>query len=305
MTYFDIGSRGGFQADLHPVAFAVDVVGFEPNPVEFERLRQRPPAPWKSQTFLPDGISDRAGRQTLYIPRDPQSASLMKHDPTIGEKFDKRQFFDIEKTEEVETVTLQDALAKTPFSAIDYLKIDIEGPELAVFEASGKALDDILAIKTEVSFIPFRLGQPLASDVDTYLKAAGFELMDMIGPANWRRHGYVIHPYCADTTPSYSKGKLVQADFLYFRDPDSLGDDRVRCVKLAMIAMSFGYFDHALMILERPAVAAHLRDAFGCAPIDIVAPASKAYGRRAYLQAFYKQVRGIVPFVRYLKNLFA
>ena len=35
----DIGARGGAQADLLPLARAVNLYGFEPDPEEYERLK--------------------------------------------------------------------------------------------------------------------------------------------------------------------------------------------------------------------------------------------------------------------------
>jgi FkbM family methyltransferase len=303
LTYFDIGSRGGFQDDLYPIAFAVDVVGFEPDPEEFERLLRLPIEPWRSITHLPYGVGNISGRQKLFIPTDPQSASLLKHNTKIGRKFNKTQFFEIERTEEIETLCLQDALEKTALKSIDYLKIDIEGAELAVFMSSPAVISNVLAIKTEVSFLPFRNSQPLARDIDLFLGKAGFELMDITEPAHWRRHGHLIHPYYSSENPPYSKAQIMQADCLYFRDPDTLGGDVAKLLKLSLIALSFGYFDHALMILERPEIAKFLSIEFGKSPIDIVGPSSRTYGRKAFLRAFYLQIRNIVPFVRYLKNL--
>ena len=305
LTYFDIGSRGGFQDDLHPIAFAVDAVGFEPDPAEFKRLQSQSPQPWKTVTYLPQGVSDQTGQRTLHIPIDPQSASLLKHNSTIGKKFDKPQFFEINRTEKIETLCLNDALKKTVFTSIDYMKIDIEGAELAVFKSSPEVMKDILAIKTEISFVPFRENQPLAGDVDSHLKQAGFELMDIDGPHHWRRHGYLVHPYYSNENPPYSKGQIVQADYLYFRDPNSLEGNIDQLLRLSLISMSFGYFDHALMILERQEISEFLYTEFGCSPIQIVAPASKAYGRKAFLRAFYQQGRNLVPFVRYFRNLLA
>ncbi|MEE2760082.1 MAG: FkbM family methyltransferase, partial [Pseudomonadota bacterium] len=287
LAYFDIGSRGGFQSDLHPIAFAVDVVGFEPDPVEFERLRNLPSYPWRSAKYLPQGVSSRTGRQKLYIPTDPQSASLLKHNAAIGDKFDKPQFFSVNRTEEIQTLCLDDALKETNFGSIDVLKIDIEGTELAVFKSSSEIMNDVLAVKTEISFIPFRRNQPLASDVDAFLRESGFELMDIVGPAHWRRHGYLIHPYYSSQTPPYSRAQIVQADYLYIRNPDSLGDNLNKLLKLALISAALGYFDHALMILERPVLIAHLEYEFGSTPIEIIAPASRIYGRKAFGYAFY------------------
>ena len=97
LTYLDIGSKGGFQDDLHPVALAVNVVGFEPYPAEFKYLQSRPSEPWISVIYLPQGGSDQTWRQTLYMPTDPQSAYLLKHKATTGVKFYKPQFFEIDR----------------------------------------------------------------------------------------------------------------------------------------------------------------------------------------------------------------
>ncbi len=303
ITYFDISSRGGFQDDLHPLAFGVDAVGFEPDPEEFRHLQTLPPGPWKSVMLLPHGISAQSGPQTLHVPADPQSASLLKHDQAIGKKFNKPQFFEIQRQIEIQTLSLSDALGETDFSSVDYLKIGIEGAELPVFRLAPELMKTALALKTEMSFIPIRTDQPLASEVDQFLGGGGFELMDIAGPAHWRRHGYLIHPYYSPETPPYSKGQIVQADFLYLRDADSLSEDLPRLLKLALIAMSLGYFDHALMALERPAVADHLAREYKKTPLEMVAPASKLYGRKMFIRAVHRQVRDLIPFLRYSKNL--
>ena len=303
LNCFDIGSRGGFQNDLYPIAFSVNLVGFEPDPVEFTDLQKQLSSEWKSVNILPFGLSSRSGQQVLNIPKDPQSASLLEHNLVIGEKFRKKQFFEIDRTEKIQVLSLKDALNKTNFQSVDFIKIDIEGAELLVFKSSPEVMKDVLAIKTEISFIPFRKSQPLASDVDIYLRKFGFEIMNIIQPYHWRRHGYLNHPYYSDETPPYSKAQLVHADYLYFRDPDSLGDDIAKLLKLSLIALSFGYFDHALMILERPVVESFLRTKFNTSPISIVEPASKVYGKRAFLRTLYRQIRDLVPLLRYSMNL--
>lgn len=292
LVYFDIGARGGFQSDLYPIAFAVDAVGFEPNPAEYGRLKQTANGLWKSVTMLPHGVAATSGRQTLYVPENPESASLMKHNTAIGEKFDKRQYFQLARTEEVETLDLRDALQATGFSVIDMLKIDIEGAELAVMQAVPHVMARVLAVKTEVSFMDFRLRQPQADELAGHMRQAGFELMDFIAPAHWRRHGLLVHPYVGNGRPAYSRGQIAQADALFFRNPDTLGDDAVALIKLALIAMAHGYFDHALMVLERPAASETLRRDYGLAPLEIVAPLSKVYGRKVFLRCLKEQVRG-------------
>ena len=303
LNYFDIGSRGGFQKDLFPFAFAVNAVGFEPDPVEFSKLKNGKERLWKSVNILPFGVSDSSGRRKLNVPLDPQSASLLEHNTEIGQKFLKPQFFEVKRIEEVETLSLEDSLKQTGFDSVDFLKIDIEGAELLVFKSSPKIMRDVLAIKTEVSFLPFRLGQPLAGDVDSYLREFGFDLMSIIEPAIWRRQGYVTHPYYSTEEPPYSKGQIAHADYLYFRDPEGLDKNIEKLLKLSIIAISFGYFDFAQLIFERPEIANFLTSEFNLSPEKIITSASKSYGRKIFMKEFFRQTRGLVPFLRYMRNL--
>ncbi|MBL6931615.1 MAG: FkbM family methyltransferase [Rhodospirillales bacterium] len=302
LSYIDIGLRGGFQEDLSPLAFAVNAFGFEPDPQERARLDAAPAGPWMSSRILPHAIGATSGRQKLFVPTDPQSASLLEHNPEIGEKFRKPQFFEIEEIIDVDTVTLAEAARSTGIGSVDYIKIDIEGAEMGVFEASPRVMDRVLAVKTEVSFLPVRHDQPLAHDVEAYFKERHFDLMDVIQPAHWRRQGYQVHPYMSREKPPYSRGQLIQADHLYFRDPQSLGNDIGALTKLALISMAFGYFDNALMIFEQPELCSQLRRTYGVSPLELVHPASRKYGRKMFLNAAYRQFRGLVPFLRYFKH---
>ena len=74
--------------------------------------------------------------------------------------------------------------------------------------------------------------------------------MDFQRPVKWRREGYVIHPYTANETPPYSRGQIMHGDCLYFRTAETLFDHPQAAIKLVLISMAFGYFDHAKMLLE-------------------------------------------------------
>ena len=77
----------------------------------------------------------------MFIPRDPQSASLLRHNESLGLQFNKEQFFGVENILEIETQTLSEAFKKANSKSVDYLKIDIEGAKLAVFRSSSTLLD--------------------------------------------------------------------------------------------------------------------------------------------------------------------
>ncbi|MBK19972.1 MAG: hypothetical protein CMM52_14160 [Rhodospirillaceae bacterium] len=298
VTFIDIGTRGGFQDDLAPLAFAVDAIGFEPEKEAFDQIKQADSGSWRSARMLPYAIGGVTGRQTLSVAADKVSSTLLTPDPAIGRRFDKPQFYDVQSQIEVDTRTLDDALAEIDPATRDFLKIDIEGAEMDVFAGSPETMAKLLAVKTEVSFIPHRKEQPLAHDIAAFFAERGFELMDFIEPAHWRRAGYVIHPYMSSENVPYSHGQMVQGDYLFFRSPESLGDDINAKVRLGLIALATGYFDHALMIFESPQVADTLMKEFSYTPDEIVVPASRRYGRLILRQAIWRQIRGLVPLMR-------
>ena len=303
INYFDIGSRGGFQKDLFPIAFAVNAIGFEPESVALKRLDSRATSPWRMVKFLPFGVSGSGGYKKLYIPKDPSAASILEHNNQIGVKFAKPQFFELDRIEEIETQTLDESTKIAGVGAIDYLKLDIEGAELEVLKNSSSFTENLLALKTEVSFVEFRKGQPLANNVDAFLKTKGFVLMDFIEPANWRKEGYIIHPHTSNESPPYSRGQLMHGDYLFFRAPEALTGHPKSLVKLALISMAFGYFDNAKMILDHINVKEYIFEKYGKTSLQVVNPASLRYGKRIFLVNLFDNIRKFVPLLRYSKNL--
>ena len=168
ISYIDIGTRGGFQDDLASLAFAVDAIGFEPESEAFDEIESVNSAPWRSARILPYAIGGVTGTQTLSIPEDPVSTTLLTPDPSIGRRFDKSQFYDVRRQVDVDTRTLDDALADVNIETRDFLKIDIEGAELDVLKGAPKTVEELLVVKIEVSFLRHRVEQPLAHEIVSY-----------------------------------------------------------------------------------------------------------------------------------------
>ena len=62
-----------------------------------------------------------------------------------------------------------------------------------------------------------------------------------------------------------------------------------RLLKAALIAMGYGFFDHAALILERPAVAAFFGDRYAIRAAPALRRTSRMYARH---------LRGLGPYVR-------
>ncbi len=293
LVAIDVGARGGFDPDLLPIAWAVDAVGFEPEPAAFARLEGVPPGPWRRLTIHPLAIAGSTGSRVLHVPTDPQGASLLEHDPEIGRRFGYPHLFDAARTLTIETTTLDEAAARIGFQPASYLKLDIEGAEHEVLQAAQTVLTSVVAIKTEVAFLAMRKHQKLAWDVAAYLGARGFELMDISEPHRWRHGPAAPHPYLRRASPAYSKGQAVQCDLLFFRAPDRMASDE-QARRAALIALGLGYFDHALALIEA------LPGGFDFDVSGEIARLSRGYGRRACATAIKARLRDLIPLLRSL-----
>ena len=266
----DIGAREGITPDLLPLAPAVEAFGFEPDPEECARLNRTAaanPAPWRSLKFLPVALGGSHGSRTLNLYRMRGGSSLFEADLELAKQFGRAENFQLEGRVPVETLPLDAAAEKFGFTNANYLKLDIQGAELEVLQSAPKLLaKSVLALRVEIEFLPIYKGQPLHSDVDAFMQARGFVTMGIVEPRSWRRTTRHRFKLSGGRLP-FSRGQIAHADYVYFRNPNSLADDTPENVqtalKAAFLALNYECVDHAAVILERPAIAQHLRNTFG------------------------------------------
>ncbi len=227
------------------------VVGFEPQPDALAALRQ---AAGEHETYLPYALGDgrthrlhrcRAPGMTSLLEPDPLNLSLFNDFPMLGE---------VVASEEVATLRLYDV---AEIGAMDFLKIDVQGSELAVFEGARSKLAGCAVVQTELSFIPLYREQPVWWQTDRLLRSLGFLPHAFATIKRWP-----IAPYVHQGHHRNPLHQLLEADLIYVRDfirPDGLDDELLK--HLALIAHHcFGSFDLVLRCLSvlagRGAVAA-------------------------------------------------
>ena len=274
MTALDIGARGGFKGDLFPIAWAVDTVGFEPDADECARLNRDAAASrsrWRSVRFLPTALAGSTGERTLHLTRHRGTSSMLEPLPRIGEKFSRPDYFAIDGTVNMATMTLDDAIKQLHLDEPAHLKIDVEGLEKEIFEAAPTTMAGVLAVRTETSFLRTRKDQPLFGDVDDCLVKYGFVAMGFEELHHWRRSSVVQHPKIARGPIPYSKGQLAHGDMLYLRDPDDMPGrtkaDVRRLLALGFLSLCYDHVDHAAAALTKPEVSQHLETEYGLDPM--------------------------------------
>jgi FkbM family methyltransferase len=221
------------------------VTGFEPNRTALARLQGAASA---AERYLPHAVGDGA-RVTFRLCRAPgMSSTLPLNEPLMRHFHGFTEWGQVVSEEAVDTVRLDD-LVEVP--TIDYLKIDVQGGELAVFEGARSRLARALCVHTEVMFQDMYVGQPLFADQDALLRGLGFRLHCFTSPM-----ARCLKPVLIDNDPYRGLNQLLQADAVYVRDfarlellpPDDL-------LKLALIAHdlyhSFDLANLALLTLDR------------------------------------------------------
>jgi FkbM family methyltransferase len=183
------------------------IVGFEPNLTALDKLNRKKGA---HETYLPYAIGD-GRRHTLRHCHAPGMTSLLQPNPDMLALFHGfSEWGRVVRTEEVDTVRLDD-IPET--AALDFLKIDIQGAELMVFQNAVERLSNALVIQTEVEFLPMYIGQPLFSDVDQFLRQYGF-VLHRFYPLTSR----TIKPLIVNNNPYAGLSQVFWADAVFVRD---------------------------------------------------------------------------------------
>ncbi|RWM31956.1 FkbM family methyltransferase [Mesorhizobium sp.] len=188
----------------------LDIIGFDP--LE-ERLAERAEAEGQQGiTLLPYALGDGESH-TLFINNDDATSSLYPLNSTFNASFNHLHELHTVATQTVETKRLDDVL---PRGVVDFLKLDVQGAELMVLKSARQTLQSTAVVHCEVEFAPIYAGQPLYPEVQQFLNACEFELMDLLVPT---RYHYVTEDN------GTAQDRLLWADAVFCRvtdDPDTL-----------------------------------------------------------------------------------
>jgi len=221
------------------------VTGFEPQEEALlELLQKKGP----HEHYLPYAVGD-GGTHKLNICVASGMTSLFEPDPATLGLFDVlKSLSEVTRRIPVETRRLDDI---SEIQHLDFLKIDIQGGELAAFKGGAVKLSQAVVVQTEISFVTLYKNQPSLGDVDLEMRRLGFIPHCFAAIKQWP-----IAPCVVNNNPRQPLNQLLEADIVYVRDfsrPELMSDEQLKHLAL-IVHYCYGSFDLALrcvMLLEQ------------------------------------------------------
>jgi protein O-GlcNAc transferase len=243
ISIVDVGAALSETPPYQPMLDAglARIIGFEPNPLECERLNKTFGLPHR---FFPCFIAD--GRPSVFHETNwvltgslfPPNTLLLEHFQNLSEVVTPLA------KHLVNTVRLDDI---AEIDDVDFFKIDVQGGELAAFQNAERVLAGTLVIQTEVEFVELYEKQPLFADVDRFLRASGFQFHTFNGFGT-----RAFKPLIANDDINQGFRQFLWSDAIYVRDwmkLDALSASKLQ--KYAVLAHDLlGSFDLAHLILS-------------------------------------------------------
>lgn len=194
----DVGANSGqFASELRAAGYRGRVISVEPMASAYKKLSARA-ARDPNWTTVRCALGESDGESTLHIAGNSASSSLLEMLPVHEEAAPGTAYVGREGV----TVRRLESLLSEYVSAGSraYLKVDVQGYELAVLRGAGPQLQALAAIQVELSLARLYAGAPMADEVNAFVIGSGYGLAG-------------IEPGFAEPV----SGRLLQMDAIYVR----------------------------------------------------------------------------------------
>jgi FkbM family methyltransferase len=210
IALLDVGASGGIIPRWAPYRQNIAFTGIEPDERSIPGLINSPESRvFRSYDIIPSGVWDVSGTVGISFTRKPMCSSHFSPNVPFLSRFPAVERFDIVGSGLIRCETI-DALFAAAGKHVDFVKLDLEGGELAVLEGAVQTLQSCFGLHVEVSFQWIRENQPLFGDVARFLKPHGMEFIDFVSLLRWERESFK------------GPGQAIFADALFLRAPEDL-----------------------------------------------------------------------------------
>jgi len=181
LVFVDIGARGGAHEIINSFSKLTNVIAFEPDKEEFEKLKisSVDKNDYLSFTLINEALDQTSKKTNLYIASNPNNTSLLEISSSFFSRYGNNNWHTVEEVPIYPTTF--DSVMKNENIQPDIIKIDVQGGELRIFEGAHESLDNYVnAVISEVSFIEAYCNQPMFSDIELFLRKKGFSFIGFL-----------------------------------------------------------------------------------------------------------------------------
>lgn len=210
ITLLDIGSAGGIEPRWRPYRGQIRYIGVEPDNRSSAALMESPEAKFFADyRIVPKAVWSKNDSISLNFCRKPMVSSHFFPKQDFIARYPLSERFDVLSSGSMSCQTIDEVLS-TNSSRCDFIKLDIQGGELAVLQGAESTLNQCLGLEIEVEFLRIYENQPLFGDICAFLQAKGIEFIDFTSFNRWERTVY------------RGFGQCVFGDALFLRAPEGV-----------------------------------------------------------------------------------
>jgi FkbM family methyltransferase len=211
LTLVDVGSAGGTHSRWDDFRPLLSNILFDPREAaatgSFGRSATR---------VYPVALGEAAGEAELFLTEMVNMSSFLEPDPEQFGRYGKKSGDSAVTATEMVKIERLDDLAERDGFKPDVLKVDTQGSELLVLKGARSALQSVILAEIEVSFFARYKGQPLFADIEAFMNAQGFELIDLLKLKRYRAdNSFGIRN--AGLREGERSGRLAYADAIFLR----------------------------------------------------------------------------------------
>ena len=180
----------------------------------------------------------------FYNTKHPLCSSLYPPNEELLSQYHNLEMAMLDRVTSVDTVSLDRFAKDKGIGDVDFIKIDIQGAELDVFQGGTAVLKDVVMIVSEVEFVPHYIGQPLFGEVCQFLseRSLMFQRFLKVG-------GGTLKPLVIDNNPDKAV-QYIWTDALFIRNVLQLQSLTVdQLLKLAVLCFLYSSPDMTLRCL--------------------------------------------------------
>lgn len=253
---FDVGARNGFALLPEWYTQNSELIGFEPNLKELEKLKNNTTDANKLNLKFPSFLKKNYFGEVVW-----NTEGYVNFHETIGparscvdlkykDQFKKFFINNIPVVEEIKksTVIKKKSITIDSFLSnriVDFLKVDVEGGEKFVLEGATRKLKkkEVLCIKSEFMTHALYEYSSIISQQQSFLNNMGYRLVD------------ITHEQ-----PRYTRGNkfdfpndkklMLSGDLIFILDPDLNSIDKETKARLGFIMIGLGYKEFGFLLIN-------------------------------------------------------